>query len=196
MRELMGARQDLPGEPGGRGQPPGWLREKLFERRILLVTGRLDDAVATEAAAALLSLDASRNEPIEIHPNSPGGTLEAAFVLIDTIGLLRARVSVYCHGLVGGSAIGVVAAADHRVAAAHTRFRLEQPKAQFSGTADEIAARSRQHQGLLWRLHARLAQVTGRPAEEIASDMRRGRDLDASGALVYGLIDAIGSATR
>jgi ATP-dependent Clp protease protease subunit len=197
MPELAGrARRDFPGEPAGRGQPPDWLRAKLFERRILLVTGRLDDAVATETAAALLSLDASSDEPIEIHLNSADGTLEAAFALIDTLGLLRAKVSVYCHGQVAGPAIGVVAAADRRVAAAHTRFRLGQTTAQFSGTADEIAARSRQHQDLLWRFQARLAQVTGRPAEEIADDMRRGRYLDAYEALVYGLVDTIGSTTR
>jgi ATP-dependent Clp protease protease subunit len=81
----------------------------------------------------------------------------------------------------------------HRSASPHTRFRLFQPTAQFSGTPDQIASRSRQQQELLWRLHARLAQLTGRPAEEIAEDMRRGRYLDAREALDYGLIDEIGS---
>jgi len=31
----------------------GWLQEQLFERRIVVVTGRLDDDAATKAAAAL-----------------------------------------------------------------------------------------------------------------------------------------------
>jgi len=44
---------------------------------------------------------------------------------------------------------------------------------------------------LLWRFQGRLAKATGRPAEEIADDMRRGRYLDAREALEYGLIDAI-----
>jgi ATP-dependent protease ClpP protease subunit len=48
---------------------------------------------------------------------------------------------------------------------------------------------------LLWRLHARLAHLTGRPAEEIAEDIRHGRYLDAREALAYGLIDEI-STTR
>jgi len=197
MHELTGrAPHGFPRDPAGRGQPPDWLRAKLFERRILLVTGHLDDAVATEAVAALLSMDASSGEPIEIHLNSPDGTLEAVFALIDTLGVLRAKVSVYCHGMVGGPAIGVVAAADRRVAGAHARFRLGQPTAQFSGTAAEIVGHSRQHQDLLWRFQARLAQVTGRPVEEIAEDMRHGRHFDAYEALVYGLIDTIRSTTR
>jgi ATP-dependent Clp protease protease subunit len=172
-----------------------WLRERLFARRIVLVTGRLDDDVAAEAAAALRALDANADKPIELHLDSADGTLEAAFVLIDTLDLLRAMLRVQCRGQVGGPAIGVVAAADHRAAAPHARFHLSQPTERFTGTPDEIAARSRQQQDLLWRLYARLARRTGRPAEEIAEDMRRGRYLDAREALEYGLIDEVSGTT-
>jgi ATP-dependent Clp protease protease subunit len=89
-----------------------------------------------------------------------------------------------------------VATTHRRVATPHTRFRLGQPRAQFSGTPDQIAAQSRQQQDLLWRFNARLAQVTGRPAEEIAEDLRRGRYLDAQEALAYGLIDEISGSAR
>ncbi len=168
-----------------------WLREKLYERRIVLVTGPLDDAVAAEAAAALMTLDAAADTPIEIHVDSPDGTLEAAFVVMDTIDGLHASVRALCRGRVGGPAVGLVAAASHRVAFPTTQFRLGQPKAQFSGTPDQIAAQSRQQQDLLWRLYAHLARVTAHPAEEIAEDIRRGRYLSAEEARAYGLIDEI-----
>ena len=184
----------ISGEQPSRRRLAAWLQERLFERRIVLVTGRLDDEAAAETAAALMALDASGDRPIELHLDSPDGTLEAAFALIDTLDLLRAAVGVHCRGQVGGPAIGIAAAADHCSAAPHTRFRLSQPAARLSGTPDEIAAHSRQQQELLWRFHARLAQRTGRPAEEIAEDLRRGRYLDAQGALDYGLIDEIGPA--
>jgi ATP-dependent Clp protease, protease subunit len=171
-----------------------WLQAKLFERRIVLVTGRLDDDVAAEAVAALTTLDASGDKPIELHLDSADGTLEAAFVLIDTLDLLRAAVAVHCRGQVGGPALGIVSAAERASAAPHTRFRLCPPMARFSGTPEQIAAHSRQQQGLLWQFHARLAQRTGRPAEEIAEDVRRGRYLDAREALDYGLVDEIGTA--
>lgn len=186
---------DIPdGRPGPR-RLSAWLQEKLFERRIVMLTGRLDDDVAAEAAAALMTLDAAGDAAIELHLDSPDGTLESAFVLIDTIDLLRVTLRAHCRGQVGGPVMGVAAAAGHRSAAPHTRFRLCQPTAQFTGTPDQIASHSRQQQELLWRLHARLAQRTGRPAEEIADDMRRGRSLDAREALDYGLIDEI-RATR
>ncbi|PYO45617.1 MAG: ATP-dependent Clp protease proteolytic subunit, partial [Candidatus Rokuibacteriota bacterium] len=62
---------------------PGWLQEKLFERRIVFVTGRLDDALAGQAAAQIMTLDASGDDPIDVVLSSADGTLEAAFVLID-----------------------------------------------------------------------------------------------------------------
>lgn len=167
------------------------MREELFRRRIVLLTGPLDDAAAAETAAALTALDAAGEAPIDLHVDSPGGTLEAAFVVIDTLEALRAAVRVHCRGRVGGPVIGVVAAAARRSAAPHARFRLAEPTAAFSGTPEEVAARARHQRELLWRLQARLAQVTGRPAEEIAEDMRRGRCLDAREALDYGLIDEI-----
>ena len=178
-------------EPSSRRRLFAWLQEKLFERRIVLVTGRLDADLAAEAAAALMTLDAIGDEPIELHLDSPDGTLESAFVLIDTLDRLRATLRAHCRGHVGGPAVGVAAAADHRSATPHTRFRLFQPAEQFSGRPDQIASHSRQQQDLLWRFHARLAQVTGQPAEELAEDIRRGRYLDAREALAYGLIDEI-----
>jgi ATP-dependent Clp protease, protease subunit len=170
---------------------PPWLQEKLFERRIVFVTGRLDDAVAGQAAAQIMTLDASGDEPIDVVLSSADGTLEAAFVLIDVIDAARATVRVHCQGQVGGPSVGVAAAADQRTAAAHTTFRLSAPDAYVAGTPGEIAARSRQHRELLWRFQARVAQATNRAVEDVADDMRRARYLDAREAVDYGLIDAI-----
>ncbi len=65
------------------------MQEQLFERRIVLVTGRLDDDVAAKAAAVLLALDAREDRPIELHLDSPDAALGAAFVLIDTMAVAR-----------------------------------------------------------------------------------------------------------
>ena len=173
------------------GGAPDWLRERLFERRLVLVTGRLDATRAAEAAAHLAALEAAGRDPIELHLDSADGDLEAAFVLIDALDTVDAPVRLLCRGQVGGPALGIVTAATHRSAMPHARFRLGQPRTGFSGTPDQIAGQSRQQQDLLWRLHARLAHTTGRPAEEIAEDLRRGRYLDAREALAYGLIEQI-----
>jgi ATP-dependent Clp protease, protease subunit len=178
------------------GGLPFWLDPILHERRIVLVTGRLDDAMAARAAAALMSLAAASDAPIEVHVDSPDGTLEAAFVLVDLLGAVRAPVRALCRGRVGTPAVGVVAAAGHRVAAPHTRFRLAQPTVRVVGTPDHVEAARRQHRDLLVRFQAHLARATGRPVDDIADHMRTGRELDAEEALAYGLIDAITGAAR
>lgn len=170
---------------------PEWLQEKLFERRIVFLTGALDEARAAQAAAQIMTLDASGDEPIDVVLASGDGTLEAAFTLIDVLDAVRATVRVQCQGRVGGAAVGVAAAADQCVATPHTTFRLSAPTTQLYGTPEQIATQSAQHRELLWRFHARLAKETGRPAEDIADDVRRGRHLDADEALAYGLIDGI-----
>ena len=172
---------------------PEWLQERLFERRLVFVTGRLDDARAAQAAAQIMTLDASGDAPIDVVLDSGDGTLEAAFALIDVVDAAHATVRVQCQGRVIGPAIGVAAAADRRSASPHTTFRLTAPGTELSGTPDSIAAQSEQHRLLLWRFQARLAKATGRPTEDSADDMRRGRYLDAREALEYGLIDAIRS---
>lgn len=193
-RPSGGSAAGFPGAQPARRRLSEWLREKLFQRRIVPLTGQLDESVANEAAAALMSLDAVSDQAVDLHVDSSDGTLEAAFVVIDTLDALRAIVRVHCRGEVGGAVIGIVAAGDRRSAAPHTRFRLGQPTAQFSGTPEQISAQSRQQQALLWRLYVRVGQITGRPAEEIAEDIRRGRRLDAREALDYGLIEEITAA--
>ena len=169
----------------------GWLDAQLYERRIVTLTGPLDDAAASRTASALTALDADSSEPIELHLDSPDGALGAAFLLIDTVGLLRAPLRVRCRGQIGGPVIGILAAAEHRMAGAHARFRLAQPTARFTGSPAELEARSREQQELLWRLYALVGRRCHRPAEEVAEDMRRGRYLDAPEALAYGLLDEV-----
>lgn len=170
---------------------PDWLQARLFERRLVFVTGPLDEALAARATAQIVALDAGSDAPIDIVLNSRDGALEAALALIDVVDAARAAVRVQCQGQVSGAAIGVLAAADHRVATSHTTFRLIAPTTQLSGAPEQLVQQSHEHRRLLWRLQVRLARATGRPPDDVADDMRRGRYLAANEALTYGLIDAI-----
>ena len=170
---------------------PGWLQGKLFERRLVLVTGRLDDTLAAQTAAQITALDSASGDPIDVVVDSGEGTLEAAFVVIDVVDGARAPIRVQCLGQVKGPALGVAAAGDERAAAPHTTFRLFAPDVTVSGTPTQVATLSDQQHQLLWKFQARLAKATGRPLDDIVDDMRRGRYLTAHEAREYGLIDAI-----
>ena len=107
-------------EPAG---PAGWLEERLFDRRVVLLHGPLNAAAATQSAAALLTLDAMGREPIQLHLSVSEGELSAAFAVVDAIDAMRAPVHVLVTAEAGGAAVAVLAAADRRLAYRHARIR-------------------------------------------------------------------------
>lgn len=118
-----------------------WLEERLFDRRIVLCRGVLDDALAGRISAQLMALDAIGDSAVELQLDSHGASLEAAWTLLDVIDLLGVPVNIVCAGRVEGAAVGVLSAGTKRTALPHTRFRLTNPELEISG-AGERARRS------------------------------------------------------
>ena len=115
-----------------------WLEERLFDRRIVLCRGMLDDALAGRVSAQLMALDALGDSTVELQLDSHGASLEAAWVLLDVIDLLGVPVNIVCAGRVEGAAVGVLSAGTRRTALPHTRFRLTDPELAISGRASEL----------------------------------------------------------
>ncbi|MGO9583584.1 MAG: ATP-dependent Clp protease proteolytic subunit [Acidimicrobiales bacterium] len=173
-------------------EPDGsWLQERLFERRIVLCRGTLDDALAGRVAAELMTLDALGDAAVELQLDSQGASLESAWALIDVIDLLGVPVNIVCSGRLEGAAIGLLTAGTRRTALPHTRFRLTDPELEISGRASELAALLDHHSKRLDHLHERVAASTGRRVAEVTGDFRAGRTLDATEALRYRLVDEI-----
>ena len=57
-------------------------------------------------------------------PEEPSSRRRLSAWLQEKLDLLHATLRAHCRGQVGGPAIGVAAAADHRSASPHTWFRL------------------------------------------------------------------------
>lgn len=176
---------DLP--PGG----PDWLKQQLFERRIVFLRGSLDDDLVGRTAAELMTLDATGDDPVQLHIDSPGGSLQAAFALMDTIEALGVPVYASCVGRAEGSAVGVFAAAERRLMSPHARIRLAEPRESASGNAAELASFAGHYQAQLMRFVTVLARCTGRPAEHIEADLAAGRWLSAEEAVGYGIAHEI-----
>jgi ATP-dependent Clp protease, protease subunit len=171
-----------------RPQWPGQVYERLFERRIVLVHGELDDDTATSLCAQLLTLDAERNEPIRLEVQGLSAELAAALTVMGVLDVLRVPVRAYAGGQVGGPAVGILAAASERRAYPNTVFMLSEPRLGFEGRATSLSSREQQVRVMLDALYLRLASVTGREVDEIRADARRGRYLTVDDAIGYGLI--------
>ena len=184
----------FPNLPGAGEPPDGWRRsveERLFEQRTVFLWGRLTDACAGRLATELMTLDATGDEPVHLHVDCSGGTLEAAFCLIDVIDLLGVDVVATCVGQAVGPALGPLAVAHRRRATPHARFRLTEPVISAEGRAAELASWAASQQAQFDRFRHRLAEAVGQPVEAVAADLAAGRFLDADGAVRYGLVDEI-----
>jgi ATP-dependent Clp protease protease subunit len=171
---------------------PGWLEERLFDQRIVMIRGQLSAQDATGVAAALLTLDAAGPAPVQLHVASPAGELAAAHAIIDVIDAMTAPVHAVVTSEAGGAVLAVLAAAEQRSAYRHARFKLAEPRAAgVTGTADEVAAAAGQHLRELEEMVLRLVEVTGQTRSRIEDDLSAGRVLSAQEALEYGLIHSI-----
>ena len=167
---------------------PGRVYERLFERRIVMAHGKLDDEAATSLCAQLLTLDAERNEPIRLEVQGLSAELAAALTVMGVLDVLRVPVHAYAGGQVAGPALGVLAAAPQRRAYPNAVFTLSEPRLDFEGSATSLASEEEQVRVMMDVLYLRLADVTGREVDEIRADARRGRSLTADDAIGYGLV--------
>lgn len=176
---------------GGGGGFADELRAALFARRTLLVTGELDGDQASELAAALMTLQALGDERVELRLSAVSGSLEAALMLVDVMDAVGVPVHVAGIGLLGGGAVGVLAAGSRRTLAPHARLHLQEPSTGVAGRASEIERTLAERAARRHLFFRRLASATGRSFDEVAADWERGRFLDAGEAVTLGYAEAI-----
>ena len=102
--------------------------------------------------------------------------------------VMRSEVRAFASGETAGAALGILASSPRRVAYPNATFTLSEPKLQFGGTVTAVTAREQQARRMVDSLFYRIAEATGRPADEIFQDARCGRTLTAAEAIGYGLI--------
>lgn len=169
------------------------LQEALFERRILLLNGSPSREQAGELAAALMTLDALGDDPIELRISAESDSLDVAFTLMDTIEVLGVDINVTVSASVGGTLVGVVAVCRRRRIAPLGSVHLREPREDFAGVAADLQKHAANLEARLESYARRLARATGRPLEHIEADLRSGRYLDAETAVAYGVVDEISS---
>lgn len=190
----------LPGWfPGGAEGPdvtvdPGqWMRRQLFDRRVVVLDGFLDDARSTEAGAGLMALDADGDDAVDLRIDCAGGSTGAALALMDIIDLLGVTVRAWCTGQAGGPAVGILAVSHQRTVSPHTRLHLTEPTVEFEGSARHLTHMADAHAAQWSTFCGRLADAAGRPVDRVREDTARGRYLTAPEAVAYGLADAVAS---
>ncbi|MGO9490295.1 MAG: ATP-dependent Clp protease proteolytic subunit, partial [Solirubrobacteraceae bacterium] len=78
-----------------------------------------------------------------------------------------------------------------RAALPNSRILIHQPSAGFEGQSTDIEIHAREILNLRARIDEIYAEHTGRPTEEVRTDMERDRFFTADQALEYGLVDRV-----
>jgi ATP-dependent Clp protease protease subunit len=172
------------------------LRDRLLERRIVLVNGVLDDGSATDIAARLMYLDGTGDEPIDLRYSCRGSALDAAITLADVVELLGVELLATALGTLVGPALLPFAVATRRIAHRHATFRFLEPELEVRGRASDVVAEADRHAQRVAELHRRLGDATGRARDAIDAEFAARRLLSVEEARAFGLVDEVASPRR
>lgn len=167
---------------------------KLFEERIIFLGQAIDDTVANDVMAQLLTLESMDSDrDIMIYINSPGGSFTALTAIYDTMQFVRPDVSTICLGQAASAAAVLLAggAKGKRYALEHSRILIHQPSSEGGGQASDIEIQAREVMRMRSLLEELIARHSTRSTEQIAQDIERDKILTAEEAVEYGLIDQV-----
>ena len=75
------------------------IRERLFKNRNIIISGEVNQRLASSVTAQLLAMSADSDEPINIFINSQGGHVESGDTIHDMIRFVKPRVRMRRHRL-------------------------------------------------------------------------------------------------
>jgi len=167
---------------------------KLFEERIIFVGQGIDDTVANDVMAQLLTLESmDPDRDIMMYINSPGGSFTALTAIYDTMQFIRPDVMTICLGQAASAAAVLLAggAKGKRMALENARILIHQPYSEGGGQGSDIEIQAAEIQRMRALLEKMLAKDSGKPIEEVSKDIERDKILTAEEAVAYGIIDQV-----
>ncbi len=170
------------------------LFSRLLSSRIIILSGEIDDDMASLAVAQLLYLESlDPNKDIQIYINSPGGSVTAGMAIYDTMQHVKCDVSTICVGLAASMGAFLLAGgtSGKRFSLPNAEIMIHQPSGGAKGQATDIQIAAQNIQRTKNKLNELLAANTGRTLEEVTYDTDRDNFMSAEEALEYGLIDQI-----
>ncbi len=181
-------------EKTSRGERSYDIYSRLLKDRIVMLSGEIEDSVASSIVAQLLFLEAEDPEKdIYLYINSPGGVITSAFSIYDTMNYIKPSVCTICIGQAASAGAFLLSCGEKgkRYSLPNSRIMIHQPLGGAKGQATDIEIQAREILRLKSVLNEILAQNTGQKLAKIAKDTDRDFFMSASEAKEYGLIDKV-----
>jgi ATP-dependent Clp protease protease subunit len=169
--------------------------DKLFQERIIFLGMPIDDTVANDIMAQLLSLESTDpDREIIMYINSPGGSFTAMTAIYDTMQYIRPDVRTACLGQAASAAAVLLSAGapGKRMALPNSRIIIHQPSTEGSyGQSSDIEIQAKEILRMRSQLEEMLARHTGRDVALVRKDIDRDKILTAEESKAYGIIDDV-----
>jgi ATP-dependent Clp protease protease subunit len=169
-------------------------RRDLYDRRVLVLDGPLDDDNGTLLVTQFVAL-ATENPTAEISLwiHSPGGSVPSMLAIRDVMHLIPCDVSTLVLGIAYSAGQFLLSSGTRgkRRALPHSRVLMHQGSSGIGGTAVDIELQANDLRHTRDTVLGLIAQDTGQPFERIFEDSLHDRWYAAPEALEYGFIDAI-----
>ncbi|MFZ2028946.1 MAG: ATP-dependent Clp protease proteolytic subunit [Vitreimonas sp.] len=172
---------------------PEVVEKALFDARVVMLTGEVNDGVARRVTERLFALAAQNANPITFVISSPGGHVESGDMIHDVIKFINAPVRMLGTGWVASAGALIYAAAqrENRYCLPNTRFLLHEPRGGIGGMASDVEIQAREVLRMRERLNRIFADATGQPLDKIKRDTDRDYWMMAEEAKAYGLVGKI-----
>ena len=181
-------------EKTGRGERSYDIYSRLLKDRIVMLSGEVNDQVASTIVAQFLFLEAEDPEKdIYFYINSPGGVVTAGMAIFDTMNYIRPKVATICIGQAASMGAFLLSSGEKgkRYALPHARIMIHQPLGGAQGQASDIAIQAEEILRMKKELNAILAKNTGQTVKTVEKDTDRDNFLSAQESLDYGIIDEV-----
>ncbi len=181
-------------EKSGRGERSYDIFSRLLKDRIIMLSGEVNDQVASTIVAQLLFLEAEDPEKdIYFYINSPGGVVTAGMAIFDTMNYIRPDVATICIGQAASMGAFLLSAGEKgkRYALPHARIMIHQPSGGAQGQATDIAIQAEEILRMKAELNGILAKNTGQAVKQVEKDTERDNFMSATESQKYGMIDEV-----
>ena len=181
-------------EKTGRGERSYDIYSRLLKDRIVMLSGEVNDQVASTIVAQFLFLEAEDPEKdIFFYINSPGGVVTAGMAIFDTMNYIRPDVATICIGQAASMGAFLLSSGEKgkRYALPHARIMIHQPLGGAQGQATDIAIQAEEILRMKAELNGIIAKNTGQTVKKVEKDTDRDNFMSAAEAQEYGMIDEV-----
>ncbi|MGX2982771.1 ATP-dependent Clp endopeptidase proteolytic subunit ClpP [Helicobacter sp. 23-1045] len=181
-------------EKTSRGERSYDIYSRLLKDRVVMLSGAIDDFVASSIVAQLLFLEAEDpQKDIFLYINSPGGVVTSGLSIYDTMNYIKPDISTICIGQAASMGAFLLSSGTKgkRYALPNARIMIHQPLGGASGQASDIQIHAQEILRIKGELNKILVKNTGQSIKKIQTDTDRDFFMSAKEAKDYGIIDDV-----